>query len=181
MRPLGAVLHAAALSLALAAPAALAQKNSERDDARAIQGMIQANLAEVEAGKLASQKAQKPEVKKFAEKMVEDHGKKLDDLKSLADKKGVAAPDKLSGKHQAMLKKLQTASDDQFDRVYMSEMVQAHKQVLQDTRKVAREAKDPDLKAAAQKSAPGTEEHLKMAREIAGEKAAGPKKAATPK
>jgi len=167
MRSLGPVLHAAALSLALAAPSALAQ-NTEREDARAIQGMIQANLAEVEAGKLASQKAQKPEVKKFAEKMVEDHGKKLEDLKSLAEKKGVAAPDKPSDKQQAMLKKLQAASGGEFDRVYMSEMVQAHSQVLQDTRKVAGEAKDADLKAAAQKSAPGTEEHLKMARELAG-------------
>jgi len=175
MRALRPVLHAAALSLALAASPALAQKNTERDDARAIQGMIQANLAEVEAGKLASQKAQRPEVKKFAEKMIEDHGRKLEDLKSLADKKGVAAPDKPSGKHEAMLKKLQAAPDDQFDRVYMSEMVQAHQQVLQDTRKVAREAQDADLKAAAQKSAPGTEAHLKMARQIAGEKGAASK------
>ena len=168
MRSLAPVL---ALSLALSAPFALAQ-NTERDDARAIQGMIQANLAEVEAGKLASQKAQKPEVKKFAEKMIEDHGRKLADLKSLAEKKGVAAPNQPSGEQQAMLKKLQAASGEEFDRVYMSEMVEAHGQVLQSTRKVAREAKDADLKAAAEKSAPGTEEHLKMAREIAGAKGA---------
>ena len=134
--------------------------------------MIQANLAEVEAGKIASQKAQKPEVKKFAEKMVEDHGRKLEDLKGLAEKKGVAAPNQPSGEQQAMLKKLQAAAGEEFDRVYMSEMVKAHGEVLQSTRKVAREAKDADLKAAAEKSAPGTEAHLKMAREIAGAKGA---------
>lgn len=119
MRSLGPVLHAAAVSLALAAPWALAQ-SAEREDARAIQGMIQANLAEVEAGKLASQKAHNPEVKQFAEKMVEDHGRKLEDLKSLAEKKGVAAPNKPSGEQQAMLEKLQAASGEQFDRIYMS-------------------------------------------------------------
>ena len=168
------VLGAAAFSLVLAAPLALAQ-SLERADAMAIQGMIQANQAEVEAGKLASQKAQKPEVRKFAEKMVEDHGRKLEDLKALAEKKGVAAPNQPSGEQQAVLKKLQAASGEEFDRVYMSEMVQAHGEVLQSTRKVAREAKDADLKAAAQKSAPGTEAHLKMAREIAGEKGAASK------
>ena len=162
----------AAVSLALAAPFAAAQ---EREAAMAIQGMIQANLAEVEAGRIASQKAQKAEVKKFAEKMVEEHGRKLEDLKALAEKKGVAAPNQPSGEQQAMLKKLQATPGAEFDRVYMSEMVKAHGKVLQDTRKVAREAKDADLKAAAQKSAPGTEEHLEMAREIAGAKGAASK------
>ena len=165
-------LAIAAVSLALAAPFAAAQ---EREAAMAIQGMIQANLAEVEAGRIASQKAQQPEVKKFAERMVQDHGRKLEDLKALAEKKGVAAPNQPSGEQQAMLKKLQAASGEEFDRVYMSEMVKAHGEVLQSTRKVAREAKDPDLRAAAQKSAPGTEEHLKMAREIAGAQGATPK------
>ena len=169
-----AVVYAATFTLALAAPLALAQ-SLERADAMAIQGMIQANLAEVEAGKLASRKAEKPEVKKFAEKMVQDHGRKLEDLKGLAEKKGVAAPNQPSGEQQAMLKKLQAASGAEFDRVYMSEMVKAHGKVLQDTRKVASEARDADLKAAAQKSAPGTEQHLKMAREIAGAKGAASK------
>jgi putative membrane protein len=169
MRP---VAYAAAISLALAAPLAVAL---ERADAMAIQGMMQANLAEVEAGKVASQKAQKPEVKKFAEKMIEDHGKKLAELQALAEKKGVAAPNQPSGEQQAMLKKLQSAPDGQFDQVYLSEMVKAHGKVLQDTRNVAREAKDTDLKAAAQKSAPGTEAHLKMARELSGAKGAASK------
>ncbi len=109
---------AAALSLALAAPVALAQ--NERRDALAIQGMIQANLAELEAGKLAAQKAQNPEVRKFAQKMVEDHGRKLQDLQRQAEKQGVAAPNKVSGAQQEMLEKLQAASGEQFDAVYMA-------------------------------------------------------------
>ncbi len=172
MRFVGAAVRAAALSLALAAPAALAQ---ERETARAIQGMIQANLAEVEAGKLASQKARSPEVRKFAQKMVEDHGRKLEDLRSLAEKKGVAAPNRPSGEQAAVLKKLQAATGEEFDRAYMAEMVKAHGEMLQSTRKVAREAKDADLKAAAEKSAPGSEEHLEMARRIAGAKGASAK------
>ena len=110
-------LAVAAVSLALAAPFAAAQ---EREAAMAIQGMIQANLAEVEAGKLASQKAQNPEVRRFAERMVEDHGRKLQDLQRLAEKQGVAAPNRLSGTQQEMLSKLQAASGEQFDAAYMA-------------------------------------------------------------
>ena len=119
MRPLGPVLHAAALSLALAAPLAPAQ--SERQDAMAIQGRIQASLAEVEAGRLASQKAQDPEVRKFAERMVEQHGRQLQDLQRMAESKGVAAPNKPSGAQQAMLSELRAASGAQFDAVYMAQ------------------------------------------------------------
>jgi putative membrane protein len=45
----------------------------------------QANFAEVELGKLAQQKASSDDVKKFAQMMVDDHTKALDDLKSAAE------------------------------------------------------------------------------------------------
>ena len=41
----------------------------------------QANMAEVELGKLALQKAMSDDVKKFAQMMVDDHSKALDELK----------------------------------------------------------------------------------------------------
>jgi putative membrane protein len=160
-------IYSLACALAIATPLAFAQK-TDKQDAGALRAMLQANMAEVEAGKLASQKAQSPEVKQFAQKMIEDHSKKLEDLKSLAQTKGVEVPKAPAAKQQAAMKKLQGVSGEEFDRAYMAQMVKDHGEVLQRTRKIAREAKDGDLKAAAQKSAPGTEEHLKMARQLAG-------------
>jgi putative membrane protein len=168
MKPGKFILYAAACAMALAAPFALAQKTSKQD-AKAIQSMIRANMAEVEAGKLASQKARSPEVKQFGQKMVDDHSKKLQDLKTLADAKGVQVPKAPARKDQDSMKKLQGLSGEEFDRAYMAQMVKGHGEVLQRTQKITREAKDSDLKAAAEQSAPGTEEHLKMARAIAGE------------
>ena len=52
----------------------------------------QANLAEIELGKLAQQKAMRDEVKQFAQRMVADHGKKLDELKGLAASKNITLP-----------------------------------------------------------------------------------------
>src|SRR5215212_5181894 len=58
-------------------------------------------MAEVELGKLASEKATSPDVKQFAQRMVTDHGKANDELKTVASKESIDLPTSLDGKHQA--------------------------------------------------------------------------------
>src|SRR3954468_18866830 len=158
---------ALACSLALASPFALADK-ADKNDAKALQDLAQANLAEVEAGKLASQKAQNPEVKKFARHMVEDHGKQLSELKQVAQAKEVTLPAAPKAKHREAMKKLQDLSGDEFDRAYMTQMVKDHGEALTLVQKTANQAKDDALKAAARKAEPGIREHLDTAQKLAG-------------
>ena len=155
-----------ACSLALASPIALAK--ADKNDAKALQDLAQANLAEVEAGKLASQKAQDPEVKKFAEHMVEDHGKQLAELKRMAQSKEVTLPAAPKARHQSMMKKLEDLSGDEFDRAYMAQMVKDHGEALTLVQKTAKQSKDDELKAAAQKAAPEIRAHLDMAQKLSG-------------
>ena len=49
---------------------------------------------EVAMGQVAEQKAQSEDVKSFGKRMVTDHGKANDELKSIASKKGVQLPSK---------------------------------------------------------------------------------------
>ena len=63
-----------------------------KEDHQRFQRMAQDNMAEVEAGKLAQQKASSEEVKEFAKHMVEDHGKQLEEMKQMAEKKGASLP-----------------------------------------------------------------------------------------
>jgi putative membrane protein len=123
-------------------------------------------MAEVEVGKLASQKASSDEVKKFAQHMVEDHGKGLTEGQSMAKSKNVELPSQPAKKHQAAMKKLEKASGSEFDRAYMQQMVKDHQEALNKLRDAAKQASDPDVKAAAEKKAPDVEEHLKMAKDI---------------
>jgi putative membrane protein len=165
MKSLPAVVAAAFLALAL--PAHSQGKNSG-PDAKAIQDLAEANMAETEAGKVAAQKARNEDVKKFAQHMVDDHGKMLQEVQQLAQSKGVDLPKAPKAKHQAALKKLEGLSGEQFDKAYMTEMVKDHQETVKEVEKIARTAKDPDVKNAAQKALPDIKEHLQLAQQIAG-------------
>ena len=50
-------------------------------------------MMEVAMGKMAEQNAQSDDVKSFGKRMVTDHSKANDELKSIASKKGVRTPE----------------------------------------------------------------------------------------
>src|SRR3954466_8519574 len=148
------------------------QKKSsfDRGDRKHFQQIAQANMGEVQAGKLAQTKASSDEVKKFAQHMVDDHSKMLKEQQSMAQAKGVSLPKEPAKADKSALKKLQSASGDQFDRSYMQQMVKDHEKALKIVQETAKGAKDPELKQAAQKAAPEIEKHLQMAKQIASKK-----------
>jgi putative membrane protein len=133
----------------------------------------QANLNEIEAGKIAASKAQSPDVKQFGQKMVQDHGKMFEDLKALAKKKDVALPDKVAAKEFAQMKLMERKSGAEFDRAYMDHMVKDHEQDLKDAQQIAAKAKDPEFKAAVQQATGKIQEHLQLAQSISKSAAAG--------
>ena len=147
-----------------------ARKSSlSRADEGFVSQAAQNGHAEVEASKLAMEKASNPKVKEFAKQMIEDHTKANDELKALAMSKGVELPDGPSllqkGKSKLMLS---TADGEDFDRRYAESMgVEAHEDNIELFEKASKEAEDADVKAYAQKTLPKLQEHLKMARELA--------------
>src|SRR5437762_1737658 len=66
--------------------------NLASDDRKFIEKAAQGGMAEVQLGQLAAQKASSDQVKQFAKKMVDDHGKANDQLKQIASAKGVTMP-----------------------------------------------------------------------------------------
>ena len=171
MRPL-ASLTAFALTAVLSVPLALAQK-MDNNDAAAMKQLAQANLNEIEAGKLGAAKAQNPDIKQFAQKLADDNARMLEDLKSLAKRKDVALPDKAALKDLAQLKILERKSGADFDREFMEQMVKEHDKAVKETNAVAAKAKDPDFKFAAQQASRRIETNLQLAQRISMSAAAG--------
>ncbi len=145
--------------------AAGAGKLSQTDE-RMIKQIAEANLGEISAGKLAQDKAQSDEVKSFAKKMVDDHTKALDELKQLAQSKGVTLPTEPDKQHMAMEKKLQAQSGDKFDKQYMQQAGdRAHKETHRLLQLASSRAEDSDLKNYASKVLATVESHEQMAKD----------------
>jgi putative membrane protein len=113
-------------------------------------------MMEVAMGKLAEQNAQSEDVKSFGKRMVTDHSKANDELKSIASKKGVKLPSKEhSGKWTS-------------DKAYMDMMVKDHEKDLAEFKEEASSGSDPDLKKFADDTAKMVQEHLDLAKETQG-------------
>src|SRR6266849_7323212 len=169
MRPLIS-LTALALSAFLSLPA-FAQK-IDNNEAAAMKSLAQTSLAEIEAGKIAAAKAQRPDVKQFGQKIADDHSRMLADLRTLAKAKDVALPDVLSLKDLADRKKLERHSGADFDRHFLEDMVKDHQGALKEAQDIGAKAKDPDFKAAMQRASYSIRENLLLAQRLATEPSA---------
>jgi putative membrane protein len=88
-----------------------------------------ANMAEVELGKMANERSTNAEVKKFGQMMVDDHTAAGDKLKAVASQYNIPVPAALDDKHQDLREKLAKLQGADFDREYMSAMVDGHEKV----------------------------------------------------
>jgi putative membrane protein len=146
-------------------------------DRQFIKKAAEGGLAEVEFGKIASEKAESSDVKQFGQRMVDDHTKANDQLKQVASEKGLTVPDKLSAKDAATKARLEKLSGKAFDRAYMRDMVTDHTKDVSEFRMESKNAKDPDVKNFASQTLPTLKDHLKEAKSIApktGAKTAAP-------
>jgi putative membrane protein len=113
-------------------------------------------VMEVALGQLAEQNAQSDDVKSFGKRMVTDHGKANDELKSIASKKGVQLPSK------------ESSSKWTSDKAYMDTMIKDHEKDLAEFKEEANSGNDPDVKKFADDTAKVVQEHLDLAKEIQG-------------
>ncbi len=120
---------------------------------------------EVEGSRLALQKATDPQVKRYAQTMVDEHTRMAETLRTLARSKGVELPDRPSLLQRGKLKLLSTSEGDTFTRRYVDNIaVEAHEDTVKLFEKAAEGAGDPEVKAFAERSLPTLRKHLDMAR-----------------
>ena len=136
-------------------------------DKKFVREAAEGGLAEVELGQLAAEKASSEEVKKFGQRMVDDHSKANDQLKQIASSKGVTVPDKVSAKDKMLKERLSKLSGPSFDKAYMQDMVKDHKKDVAEFKRESMSAKDNDVKDFAAKTLPTLKEHLQQAEGIA--------------
>jgi putative membrane protein len=137
------------------------------EDVKFIEKAAAGGLYEVQLGKLASERTNDPEVKKFGDMMVTDHGKANKELMGVAEQMGVKVPTQLNAEHQAEYNKFTTMKGRAFDQAYIKEMVDDHKKDVEQFKKASDAAKDSRLRSFASKTLPVVREHLTKAEQIA--------------
>jgi len=140
--------------------------HADKKDADWIVETASGGMLEVEAGKLALQKAVSPEIKKFAQHLVDDHTAANNDLKKLAESKNVTLPPDLTDKDQKVLNGLKEKSGVDFDKKFISDMLSDHKDDIDSFEKASDKANDPAIKEFAAKHLPVLMKHREMAEKI---------------
>lgn len=149
------------------------------------------NQSEIEAGRLASTKGRNGDVKDYAQDMVDDHQKALNDVREMGRKNSWPMPDsmnmgsngagaatgsnamlastitQLQQSHEAAMSKLRGTTGAAFDRAYIESQVAAHQQALDVLRQHEASLQNTELRDKIADMQKEVEDHLKRAQEIA--------------
>ena len=170
------ILMAAALLAAASATPAFAQSAGEKTGVNSALGIApktedfikeaaMSDMLEIEAAKVAQQKGDADD-KKFADMMITDHTKASENLQRIASAKNITLPATLGDDAKKDSSDLSKKSGGDFDKAYMSMMVDDHNDDIDDFQKEADKGNDPDSKAWASNKLPVLQHHLQMAKDI---------------
>jgi len=151
------------------AQTAVAEEKKGDIDAKFIKHATSGGMLEAKLGQLAVDQAQSDAVRKFGQRMLDDHGKANKELLAILEKKGITVSKDLMKEHQDAWTKFSKMKGADFDQAYAKHMVKDHEEDVELFENEAKNGKDEDLKAFAAKTLPTIKEHLRMAKVIAGE------------
>ncbi len=126
------------------------------------------DMYEVQAGQLALMRSHMPELKKFAQMMVDDHTKTSSELKSVLMKSApdVSPPTDLDARREGMLNDLKGAKDEDFDGRYIAQQIGAHNEAVILMRGYAKDGDNAAIKSFATATLPKVQRHLDMINDI---------------
>lgn len=126
-------------------------------------------LYEVEASRLAMNRASRVDVRDYARMLVNHHTTANEELASLLRSKGAAVPTALPADKRLKLERLSAASGAEFDRMYLAVTgIADHQADIALYERAAREVSDMELQAFAGRTLPRLQMHLQAARALAG-------------
>lgn len=138
---------------------------ADKAEQKFMQNAIQGNLAEIQMGQLAQQKAQSADVKSYGEMLVTDHSAANDQAKKIAETIGMTPPAEPSAKQKSMYDKMSKLSGAEFDRAFAKEMVADHKKDISEYKRESAKKNSPVADLAKQ-TLPTLQKHLDAAEKL---------------
>lgn len=172
MNVLKSISAALLFSVALISMPSMAQSASapQLTDPEIASVAVTANQIDVDYGKIALKKATNPELRKFAQTMIDDHTSIIAQAVALAKKLGVTPKDNavtqsLLDGAKTTTKALNSKKGKAFDKAYIDNEVAYHDAVISTIKNVLiPETQNAELKDLLQSVMPLLEHHLEMAK-----------------
>jgi len=146
--------------------AANTSSNLSEDDKRFLAEAATGGLAEVELSQVAVQKGNSDQVKKFAQRMIDEHGKANEQLKQIAGSGAATLPQQLSPGDQAYKDRLSSMSGQAFDNYYMDLMLKNHDDAVASFFRESVVGTNSGVKTFAKNTLPTLQDHLNEVRNI---------------
>ena len=125
----------------------------------------QAGMAEVAEARIALKNSTRPDVKDFARRMIADHTKAGDQLKTIASSEGLALPGEPSAEDQQAMTKLGALSGEDFDRAYIQDQISAHEAAVGLFTKESEQGSG-SFRSFASATLPTLEDHYRMIKSL---------------
>ncbi|MEV4223108.1 DUF4142 domain-containing protein [Nonomuraea sp. NPDC049725] len=125
----------------------------------------QGNLAEIQAGELAADKATGAKVKEVGELLVKDHTALDEQLTAAAGKLGVKLPSSATSAQKKVIQALESAAKADFDEEFLAAMRAEHRKAVAETQVELKKGSSPEVKAMAEDALPKLQHHLDMIKE----------------
>jgi putative membrane protein len=141
------------------------------DDPTIVAIFDNANTADIQTGKLASERANSKDVRQFGAMLARDHAMVRQQGRDLAKKLGVTptapAGDKSAADEAAVIKRLSSLHGAEFDKAFLQREIKFHSDVIAAVNSTLLPAiKNEELKALVVKVAPAFQAHLQMAENL---------------
>lgn len=130
------------------------------DDKKFLREAALDGMTEIELGKVAAEKAADPQVKQFAQRMIEEYSTGHRAILRLASDEIVVIPKTIDAKHQARIDRIAKLSGREFDHAYIQDETKQRRQDVKDYTKASQGGEDPNLKNFATETLPSLEDHL---------------------
>ena len=127
-----------------------------------LRAAIEGNHGELAAAHLAMKRSSNDQVKQFAQRMLDDHTKMLQDLHGVEQGQRLKYADGSSAAGLRLQRKLMRLKGAAFDKAFVDGMVKDHEEDVRDFTKEVETGQNPAIKGAAEASLPTIKEHLEM-------------------
>ncbi|QYJ68117.1 DUF4142 domain-containing protein [Flavobacterium litorale] len=156
-------------------PAEVAEEQNEEkfddnevmeEDSEYLVDAAEANMMQVELGKVVQEKATHQDVKDFAKMMAEKHGDATKKIEELAGRLHVTLPTATGAATKDAIEKLREKAGLELDKEYIDMMVSKHEDIIDEMEEASEDAKNQDIKMWASDALSDIKMHLEKAKNI---------------